>query len=330
MKIKFAYSDPMQLSETLQEYGQVTRITQLESGEGNYSMAHKKSSCMAIAEISASKPLLYEGWGTSWSVDFNWITPMSKANHPFGYCEGFDMNHNSLGGFNTLHSNPGNSWGKYSESCSSTACMLDKNILLDKLQQCKAIYALDNLNQSIGLVIDHEAFSQLRRLTRRDLIKGILNPSKYYDLMTICLEEGSHRLYKKKQAKNQRLLGEIVNLSHDPDEMSSPMSLSDVCQRLNVGQASLYRVCQDSFGMGIIEMMTQVRLEEARRSMIYHSAISTYDNNTIREIAIRFGFKHQGRFSRRYFTSFGELPSHTLKRSKLVSTVSQASPSGED
>lgn len=318
MNIKFAYTDPLQLSEILHEYGQVTRITQLESGEGSYSMAHKKSSCMAIAEISASKPLLYEGWGTDWSVDFNWITPMRKANYPFGYCEGFDMSDNSIGGLNTFHSNPGDSWGKYSESCSSTACMLDRKILLNKLQECRANHALDNLNQSIGLVIDHEAFSQLRRLTRRDLVKGISNPSKYYDLMTICLEEGSHRLYKKKQAKNQRLLGEIVNLSHDPDIMRSPMSLSDVCQHLDVGQASLYRVCQDYFGMGIIEMMTQVRLEEARRLMIYHSTTSNFDNSTIRDIAIRFGFKHQGRFSRRYFTSFGELPSHTLKHSKRI------------
>ena len=179
-------------------------------------------------------------------------------------------------------------------------------------------HAIDNLNQSMGLVIDHEAFTQLRKLTRRDLVKGISNPSKYYDLMTICLEEGNRRLFKKKQAKNQRLLGDIVDLAHDLDQMSSPMSLSDVCRHLNSGQASLYRVCQDYFGMGIIEMMTQVRLEEARRSMIYYSTTSDYDNNTIREIAIRFGFKHQGRFSRRYFTSFGELPSQTLKRSKLL------------
>ena len=318
MNIKFSYTDPLQLSETLQEYGQVTKITQLESGEGSYSMAHQKSSGIAIAEISASKPLLYEGWGTSWSVDFNWITSTRKANYPFGYCEGFDMNDNSLGGFNTFHSNPGDSWGKYSESCSSTACMLDKKTLLNKFQECKASQAIANLSESIGLIIDHEAFSQLRRLARRDLVRGILNPSKYYDLITICLEEGSHKLYKKKQVKNQRLLGEIVNLSHDPDKMSTPMSLLEVCQQLNVGQASLYRTCQDYFGMGIIEMMTQVRLEEARRSMIYHSSTSNFDNNTIREIAIRFGFKHQGRFSRRYFTNFGELPSQTLKRSKLL------------
>ena len=316
MKVKFSYTDPLQLSETLQKYDQFTRITQLETGEGSYSMAHERSSGMAIAEISASKPLLYEGWGTGWSVDFNWITPIQTASHPHGYCDGFDMSDNSLGGLTTFRSNPGDSWGKYSESCSATACMLDKKILLDKLEECQANRALENLHQSIGLVIDHEAFSQLRRLTRRDLVQGISNPSKYYDLMTICLEEGGHRLYKRKQAKNQGLLGEIVNLSHDPHKMSSPMSLSDVCRHLNVAQASLYRVCQDYFGMGIIEMMTQVRLEEARRSLLYCSA--DCNTKTIREIAIRFGFKHQGRFSRRYFTSFGELPSHTVKHSESL------------
>lgn len=318
MKLQFAYTDPLQLSETLQAYGQVTRITQLESGEGSYSVSHKKCSSMAIAEISASKPLLYEGWGTSWSVDFNWITPMRKTKYPFGYCEGYDMKTNSLGGLNTFHTDSGDSWGKYSESCSSTACMLDKEILLKNLRDCNASHAIDSLSRSIGLDIDHEAFAQLRRIARRDLVRGISNPSKYYDLMTMCLEEGIHRGYKKKQVKNQRLLAEIVSLSHDSEKMSPPLSLSEVCQLLNAGQASLYRVCQDYFGMGIIEMMTQVRLEEARRAMIYKSTNSICDINTIREIAIRFGFKHQGRFSRRYFTSFGELPSQTLRRSKLL------------
>lgn len=318
MKIQIAYSDPLQLSETLQEYGQETRITQLEAGEGRYSMSHKRSSSMAIAEISASKPLLYEGWGTSWSVDFNWITPIRKANYPFGYCEGYDMKTTSLGGLNTFHSNPGDSWGKYSESCSSTACMLDRQLLMKQLRECNANNAIENLNQSSGLEIENDAFSQLQSLTRRDLIKGISNPSKYYDLMTICLEEGSRRAYKKKQVKNQRLLGEIVSLSHNLDTMSSPLSLSDVCKILNTRQASLYRVCQDYFGMGIIEMMTQVRLEEARRTMIYQSMTSSCDATTIRDIAIRFGFKHQGRFSRRYFTSFGELPSQTLKQSQNI------------
>ena len=95
-----------------------------------------------------------------------------------------------------------------------------------------------------------------------------MNPTKYYDLIVACLESGNKRGYKKGLTKNYRLLGEIVQLSHDSSRMISPMTLSDVCQYLDTGQASLYRVCQDYFGMGIIEMMTQIRLEEARRSLL--------------------------------------------------------------
>ena len=63
MKLSLSYKDPLQLSETLAELGQNTRITQLDLGEGTYSMSHAMSSGVSIAEIKASKTLLYEGWG---------------------------------------------------------------------------------------------------------------------------------------------------------------------------------------------------------------------------------------------------------------------------
>ena len=37
---------------------------------------------------------------------------------------------------------------------------------------------------------------------------------------------------------------------------------------------------------------------------------------SIREIAIHFGFKHQGRYARRYSTAYGELPSQTIERAR--------------
>ena len=90
MKLSFSYKDPLHLSETLAELGQNTRITQLDLGEGTYSMSHAMSSGVSIAEIKASKTLHYEGWGTDWSVDFNWITPIKSSADPFGYCEGYE------------------------------------------------------------------------------------------------------------------------------------------------------------------------------------------------------------------------------------------------
>jgi len=313
MKFSLSYKDPLHLSETLSELGQNTRITQLDCGEGTYSMSHAMSSGVSIAEIKASKTLLYEGWGTDWSIDFNWITPLTKSANPLGYCEGYEMHPSSIGGLSTINSKPGNSWGKYSELCTSTACMLDKAALINLLEACNAQIALDNLANKRGLDVDHSAAWQLRKLARIDMIQGISNPSKYYDLVICCLEEGTARLYKKSELKNQALLSEIVHLSHSHDVMHSPMSLTDVCKHLQTGQASLYRVCQEYFGMGIIEMMMQVRLEESRRALLLQKDLSQSKESTIRDVAIRYGFKHPGRYARRYFTSFGELPSQTIQ-----------------
>ena len=312
MELSLPYSDPLQISETLNEMGQLTRITQFDSGAGNYSMTHSMASGISIAEIKASKTLLYEGWGTDWSVDFNWITPLKNSLAPMGICEGYEMKANSLGGLNTYNGSKGGSWGKYSPLCSSTACMLDKASLMEAMIACNAQVGIENLTSSKGLEVSDQLSHQLKRLARKDLQAGISNPSKYYDLIICCLEDGKPRAYKKGETKNHALLSEIVRLSHDTTKMSSPMTLADVCHFLNTGQASLYRVCQKYFGMGIIEMMMQVRLEESRRALLRYQDQSAAEESMIREVAIQYGFKHAGRYARRYFNSFGELPSQTL------------------
>ena len=313
MELSLPYSDPLQISETLNEMGQLTRITQFDSGAGNYSMTHSMASGISIAEIKASKTLLYEGWGTDWSVDFNWITPLKNSLAPMGICEGYEMKANSLGGLNTYNGSKGGSWGKYSPLCSSTACMLDKASLMEAMIACNAQVGIENLTSNKGLEVSDQLSHQLKRLARKDLQAGISNPSKYYDLIICCLEDGKPRAYKKGETKNHALLSEIVRLSHDTTKMSSPMTLADVCHFLNTGQASLYRVCQKYFGMGIIEMMMQVRLEESRRALLRYQDQSAAEESMIREVAIQYGFKHAGRYARRYFNSFGELPSQTLQ-----------------
>ena len=312
MELSLPYSDPLQISETLNEMGQLTRITQFDSGAGNYSMTHSMASGISIAEIKASKTLLYEGWGTDWSVDFNWITPLKNSLAPMGICEGYEMKANSLGGLNTYNGSTGGSWGKYSPLCSSTACMLNKASLMEAMIACNAQVGIENLTSNKGLEVSDQLSHQLKRLARKDLQAGISNPSKYYDLIICCLEDGRPRAYKKGETKNHALLSEIVRLSHDTKKMSSPMTLADVCQFLDTGQASLYRVCQKYFGMGIIEMMMQVRLEESRRALLRCQDQSAAEESMIREVAIQYGFKHAGRYARRYFNSFGELPSQTL------------------
>ena len=54
MKLNFCYSDHIQLSESLSELGQKTRITQLDQGDGQYTMSFQQFSGVALAEIHST------------------------------------------------------------------------------------------------------------------------------------------------------------------------------------------------------------------------------------------------------------------------------------
>ena len=315
MRASIEYQDPLQLSEELAKLGQITKITQLEGGSGFYEMDTVQTEGLALAQIYANKTLLYEGWGNGRTIDLNWITPTSNSQGHFGYCDGFKMTKNSLAGFGTISSKPRNAWGKYSNKCSSTGCMINKHELISILEECKAHDGLDNLMGEQGIICTNNAFSQLKRLARRDIASGIVQKSKYFDLIVACLENPISE-NKGQEQKHVDELREIINLAHSEKSMERPLSLSEVCKYINTSQASLYRICQEYFGMGIIELMTHIRLEESRRTILDKGLRQEMNLYSIRDIAIKYGFKHQGRYARRYFTAFGELPSQTIERSR--------------
>ena len=315
MKTSIEYSDPLELSEELAKLGQLTKITQLEGGSGFYTMQAASANKVALAEISGNKTLLYEGWGNGITIDFNWVTPKEHNQGTFGYCDGFNMTKYSLAGFSTINPVPGNAWGKYTSECSSTGCMIEKQCLLELLENCKAYDGLERLTGDHGLYCNNKALNQLKKLAAREVSSGIKSPQKYLDLVIACLEEPINEQSGQEQ-KHIDQLREIINLAHSERAMESPLSLLEVCKYINTSQASLYRICQEYFGMGIIELMTQVRLEESRRIMLNQDARQKFNLYSIRDIAIKYGFRHQGRYARRYYSAFGELPSQTIERSR--------------
>ena len=315
MKTLLEFRDPLEISEKLAELGQLTKITQLDGGNGIYTMQAAIDDTVSLAEISANKTLLYEGWGNGVTIDFNWITPKTYIQDAFGYCDGFKMLKNSLAGFGTINSVPGNAWGKYSSECSSTGCMIDKKLLLEFLKDCKAYDGLERLMSSQGVYCNNNALGQLKKLARNEISSGIQKAEKYFDLVMACLEEPMSG-QNNHEPKNIDQLREIINLAHSEKSMESPLSLLEMCKYINTSQASLYRICQEFFGMGIIELMTHIRLEESRRIMLNQEARQKLKLYSIRDIAIKYGFKHQGRYARRYYTAFGELPSQTIERAR--------------
>ena len=317
MSIIIEYKDPLNLSEELKKLGQSTRITQFENGGGSYKISPLQHQFVSVAQIESSKKLLYEGWGNGETIDFNWINPLGRRIEGLGQCDGYKMTPNSLAGFATVNPKPRNSWGRYSSECTSTACMVNKDEFINYLHSCKAYNALERIDGDIGMECDQHDLLQLKRLVERNIHKqekGIDN--KYFEILTACLEKPITAEGSEGRPKNIDLLREIVKLAHEADVMTRPLTLTQVCRQIHTSQASLYRICQENFGMGIIEMMTQIRLEESRRVLLNSELRYNLKLRSIRDIAIHFGFKHQGRYARRYATVYGELPSQTIERAR--------------
>ena len=317
MSIIIEYKDPLNLSEELLKLGQSTRITQFENGGGTYKISPLQYKSVSVAQIESTKTLLYEGWGNGETIDFYWITRLGRDVEGLGRCDGYKMTPNSLAGFATISPQPRNSWGRYTNNCTSTACMVRKSDFIDYLHKCKAYNALERIDGDSGMECEPKHLAQLKRLVESNIRRqeeGIDN--KYFEILTACLEQPITVRDSSQSTKNIDLLREIVKLAHDSDVMTKPLTLAAVCRQIHTSQASLYRICQESFGMGIIEMMTQIRLEESRRVLLNSELRYELKLRSIREIAIHFGFKHQGRYARRYATTYDELPSQTIERAR--------------
>jgi AraC family ethanolamine operon transcriptional activator len=86
-----------------------------------------------------------------------------------------------------------------------------------------------------------------------------------------------------------------------------PISVLELCERLNVSRRTLQRSFQSVTGLRPVEYLRSVRLNAARRRL----RMTCANEVTVARIASDFGFTHLGHFSGYYKTLFGEHPSET-------------------
>lgn len=94
---------------------------------------------------------------------------------------------------------------------------------------------------------------------------------------------------------------------------AEPLTVMTLCRRLGVSRASLQRGFLQVYGIAPLAYLRMRRLNGARREL-KRARESGGADATVAATAMRWGFFHVARFSRDYFTHFGELPSATLGR----------------
>ena len=94
------------------------------------------------------------------------------------------------------------------------------------------------------------------------------------------------------------------------DRLDTPITLTELCQELKIGQRSLYYAFQEYFGLPPMQYLKILRLHGVRRAL----KSAAPQSSTVTKIAKAYGFWHMGQFSTDYRKMFGESPSTTLRR----------------
>jgi transcriptional regulator GlxA family with amidase domain len=94
--------------------------------------------------------------------------------------------------------------------------------------------------------------------------------------------------------------------------LGRPRSMPDICAALAVNQRTLARAVRAVRGTTPARHLHELALAEAR------AALQDPGARSVRQVALRCGFREMGRFAADYRATFGENPSETLRRSSAA------------
>jgi AraC-like DNA-binding protein len=128
------------------------------------------------------------------------------------------------------------------------------------------------------------------------------------DALLACLAQDRLAPDRSARRSHDRIVARLRDIAADrPEDVTS---LADLCAMLGTAERTLHLACQELLGMGAMQYLRGRRLERAHRTL---RAANPHED-TVAEIAMRYGFWELGRFAGTYRSRFGEAPSATLRR----------------
>lgn len=93
--------------------------------------------------------------------------------------------------------------------------------------------------------------------------------------------------------------------------LDRPLSMGDLCALTNVSARALQACFRRYRGYTPMQFLKRARLEKARQDLLADT------EESVGEIAVKWGFYHLGRFSADYRREYGELPSETRRKKEF-------------
>lgn len=112
--------------------------------------------------------------------------------------------------------------------------------------------------------------------------------------------------------RTRQAYGQMVKRAEEfaLENAGDQLYVSDLCKIAEVSERTLEYAFREIFGFSPVTYLIRLRLHRVRQSLL----TATQGTTTVSIEALRWGFWHFGEFSRLYKDCFGELPSHTLRR----------------
>lgn len=139
-----------------------------------------------------------------------------------------------------------------------------------------------------------------------------LVPLESFLVATLLLGHGSsshEALHHATAVRHSEVLRSVVQ--HIDDHLDEPLAVSDLAAVADVSVRTLQVQFRESFDQTPTQYVRDRRLDRVRDEL---QRASTTGRASVTDIALRWGFHHEGRFAAAYRQRFGERPSTTLSR----------------
>ena len=186
--------------------------------------------------------------------------------------------------------------------CDSDA-IIEHLMANNALQVSPKVHA--QFRQKFQHLLEHQPFTSLQCRQATNYLF-----SSFLDALSNKVE---HRYLTYNPSPRQKLVREFVDWSFKNSEHAC--SLDQISEFLYASRRTLIQGTKESFGMGPMEIMKRVRLEQVNWILRSQNARENKNFRTISAIAQHYGFQSRGHFAKAYQQVFEESPSETLLKS---------------
>ncbi len=189
------------------------------------------------------------------------------------------------------------------------------------ISYCEQDDLIEQLEANNALRITPATHAQFRKTCQRLLIKPAFTSEQvrqttnqlYAEFLKVLSDKSNISYLAHAPSPRQILVKEFINWAFENSCVEC--NLDQISESLFASRRTLIQGAKEAFGMGPMEMMKHIRLEQVNWILRSSEAQAHKNFKTIGQVAQHYGFQSRGHFAKAYQNLFAEPPSETWLKS---------------